>query len=128
MSETARFYLDVPLEQIDRLEEILDREGIEFCPVGNMLHLPRENLLDGVFTGADAEYGLRKLNEFLQEHGLDPVGGEFGGWPHEKRRDMLELLTMHADWTSEHEPELLDISREKVREFALRHGGEPEHD
>ena len=69
MTDTARFYIDVPLDKLDRVEHILNSEDVPFCTTENMVHLPRENLLDSIFTGADGQYAIDKLNSHHRRRG-----------------------------------------------------------
>ena len=121
MTETARYHFEAPMDDMARVSRALLGLGVEFCPIENMVCLPRENLLDSIFTGADGEYGLEKLNQFLEEQGERAVPGEFCEMSHETRRDLLALLTLHMDWEPETRPELLEVSWERLQEFMDRH-------
>ena len=121
MTETARYHFKAPMDDMARVSQALLGLGVEFCPTLNMVCLPRENLLDSIFTGADGEYGLEKLNRLLEEQGEREVPGEFCEMPPETRRDLLDLLTLHMDWEPESRPEPLYVSREWLQEFMNRH-------
>ena len=118
---TARYSVDIPLRDIERVEKTLTGMGIGFCPFENMIHLPRENLLEGIFTGADGDHALEKINEHLRDSGKRPIPKEFFEMAHQTRRDFLELATMHTEWKLEYEPELIDIDPRRLAKFMEEH-------
>ena len=122
MPAQARFYVDIPFEQLDQVEQFLNSNNVPFCQIENMVHLPRENLQEGIFTGADAEDAIQKVNEHLQDQGVTerlPTG--FHDLPAEARRDLLELITMRVCWEDDFSPTLLEIQMEALRAFLEKH-------
>ena len=120
--ETARFYIDVPLPQLDLVDQLLNKAGVQFCPIENMVCLPKENLLDGIFTGADAGYAIEQLNEKLYDID-DPehINLEFFQMNPETRRDFLNMVTLDMSWESDYEPTLLELEPSVVTRFLQQH-------
>ena len=122
MTDTARFYIDVPLDKLDRVEHILNSEDVPFCTTENMVHLPRENLLDSIFTGADGQYAIDKLNSHHAAEGRhERITIEFWQMSPKTRRDLLEFVTMNMDWESEHEPDIAYLDPGRFVEFLQQH-------
>ena len=122
MPKQARFYIDVPTGQVDLLEQTLLSIGIQFCPFDNMVHLPRENLLDSIFTGKEGQYAIDKVNEKLEE--LDRperINLEFHQMTTETRWDLLAFVTMEIDWESEYQPEIQSLDPGRVTQFLSEH-------
>ena len=122
MPAQARFYVDIPFEQLDQVEQFLNSSSIPFCQIENMVHLPSENLLDSIFTSADAEDAIQKVNEHLQDQGMtERLPTEFHSLPAEARRDLLELITMRVCWHSDFSPTLLEIQMDALKAFLEKH-------
>ena len=122
MPEQARFYVDVPLDNIDQTEDLLNAQGIQFCTIENMLHMPSDHLLDGIFTGSDGGYAQEKLNAYLEEqHHPERIRLPFYNMTPKARRDFLELVTIHASWQSEWEPDILEMDTAHVDDFIASH-------
>ena len=122
MPKQARFYIDVPTGQVDLLEQTLLSAGLQFCPFDNMVHLPRENLLDSIFTGKEGQYAIDKVNEKLEE--LDRperINLEFHQMTPETRWDLLAFVTMEMDWESEYQPEIQSLDPDRVTQFLSEH-------
>ena len=95
---------------------------VRFCQMENMAPFPRENLLDGVFTGADADYAQDNINRYLEDQDdhrrvLQP----FHAMTPQTRWAFLVLATHHSSWTSDHEPYLLEINSQRLDEFLRDH-------
>ncbi len=118
---TARYYVDIPLRDIERVEQTLTGMGMGFCQFENMVHLPRANLLEGIFSGADGDHALEKINEHLRDSGKRPIPREFFEMTHRTRRDFLELATMHTEWKPEYAPELIYIEPGRLAKFMEEH-------
>ena len=120
--DTARFYIDVPLPKLDLVDQLLNKAGVQFCPIENMVCLPKENLLDGIFTGADADYAIKQLNEKLLDID-DPqrITSEFFQMDAETRRDFLKMVTLDMSWESDYEPTLLELEPSVVTRFLQQH-------
>ena len=122
MPAQARFYVDIPFEQLDQVEQFLNSNNVRFCQIENMVHLPSENLLDSIFTGADAEDAIQKVNEHLQDQAMtERLPTEFHSLPPEARRDLLELITMRVCWQSNFSPTLLEIQMDALKVFLEKH-------
>ena len=122
MPKQARFYIDAPTGQVDLLEQTLLSIGIPFCPFDNMVHLPRENLLDSIFTGKEGQYAIDKVNEKLEELDLpERINLEFHQMTTETRWDLLAFVTMEIDWESEYQPEIQSLDPDRVTQFLSEH-------
>lgn len=122
MPDTARFYIEVDLQDLDRMEQLLNSNGVNFSQLDNMVCLPKQNLLDAIFTGADAQEAIDKINEHLTEdkhtqrlippfHSMTPIA----------RRDLLDLITLCADWETDFSPSLIEIRQDSLDTFLQNH-------
>ena len=126
MPGQARFYIDVPTGQVNLLEQTLLSIGIPFCPFNNMVHLPRENLLDSIFTGREGQYAIDKVNEKLEQLGRpERLEQQFHQMDHDTRRDLLETVTMRMEWQSEHDPGVTGLEPDVIEKFLQDHPNPP---
>lgn len=99
MSERAKFLVDLELDTLEEMTKILRQLDVEFDPVENMICLPQDGTREAIFTGQDMDEALEKANAYLQEE-EDPqrFREKFWDLPPATRRDLMELLTLSADW------------------------------
>ena len=122
VTKQARFYIEFPTDKVDVLEQALLSIGAQFCPIENMVCLPKENLLDSIFTGQDGQYAIDKINAKLEELGRpERINLEFHQMDPETRWDLLVFTTMDVDWESEYQPEILHLDPAPVSNFLSNH-------
>ena len=122
MPEQARYYIDVTLTDVDQVEQLLTHAGVKFCPIENMVHIPRENMLETIFTGTDGQYLLEAINTHLEEEDLpERLPTEFHEMPPAARRDLLELATLHISWHSDFAPTPIELSMTQLQKFLDNH-------
>ena len=119
MTEKARFHIEVPLEDLELARVTLKQIGIDFNPLDDMLHLPQDNLLYSVFTGTNGQYAVDKINEHLQQDDSTQarVNQDFNNMSPETRRDLLELATLHIEWTSDYNPQIGGLDSNALQDF-----------
>ena len=115
MPDTARFYIDLPLENLDEIEELLQDQGVEFDQCNNMVCLPRDNLMDSIFTGREGQEALEKVRHHLQDHkvphNLPTYFYDMTPW---QRRDFLEFVTLHVAWDNDFSPDTMEVSQQQL--------------
>ena len=126
MTETASFYITVPLDRLDAVRQALRQTGIDLDPVRDMLHIPGDSVIYSLFTGADGQYAADRMNEYLNQSTESRRIGEFSGLSDTARRDLLELATVDTCWTSDDRPAIDEISYEALQAFLHSHGQNPD--
>lgn len=122
MPRQAGFYIEVPTDRVDLLEQTLLSIGVPFSPFENMIHFPKENRLESIFTGEDGQYTIDKVNQKMEEFGRpERIGREFHEMDHDTRSDLLETVTMQMEWQSEYEPDIIHLEPHIIENFLLRH-------
>ena len=122
MSDTPRFYIEVPADQVDATAQLLANAGVTFSPLANMVCLPKENLLDSIFTGGEGQYAIDKINETLSNEGHhEQLLLPFAEMDHHTRWSLLRLATLHISWERDYNPEIIDLDPQKVRDFLHHH-------
>ena len=122
MTDQARFYIDVPFSSLDQIEVLLNSNGVQFSPVENMVALPKANLLDGIFTGAEAQEAVDKINEYLEgEDRAERLPAGFHNLSPETRHDLLEFITFHVDWENDFSVSLLEVNEGELTKFLQNH-------
>ena len=123
MTEKARFHIEVPLEDMTLTQAVLEGLGIELDLVDNMIHLPQDNLLYSVFTGANGQYAVDQINEHLQEDEDNPglITHQFTEMSPATRQDLLELATLHIEWSTDYHPHIEGLDSNALSAFLEDH-------
>ena len=117
-----KYVVTIPEDRESDLSRALHEAGIEFDPVRDMVALPKEHLLDGIFTGRDLGMMRGAVNDHLQRQAAPyRLCREPDSLPAVVRMALLNCFTMHGDWTSEYSPTLRSISGEKLAELRAKY-------
>ena len=117
MTQTAGFHVRIPLDRLEKARAALERTGITLDPVGDMLHLPADNVLYSVFTGADGPFVTERLNRVLQENGDTRRVPDFNTLSTEQRSELLELATTRTVWNTDDRPGVEEIDDDALTAF-----------
>ena len=117
MTLKATFHIDLPMDDLDLVRRTLGTIGVDLDPISDMLHLPQENLLYSVFTGRDGQYAVNRLNEYLKQEDRPKRIPDFDHMSPETRRELLELATLHVEWTSDYEPGIDGLDSNALQSF-----------
>ena len=109
MQEKAKFVIELDLDVLEETADVFKRLDIEFDTVGNMICLPTEMMGNIIFTGADMGEILTAANDYLSENGdSHRLLEEFSQLTPATRRDIMELLTLCANWHDGYNRRILD--------------------
>ena len=122
MTQTARFYIDVPIDNLEQAEQALQDMGINLTTTDHMLHLPDENILYHIFTGEDAQYALGRVKKHMLDHGYaERITQKFHRMTVETRRDFLELATVSITWNTDFPPDIESVESNAIETFLDAH-------
>ena len=122
ITETARFHINIPLNKLDVAQDLLVSMGVRLDLLTDMVHLPDHNRLYSVFTGQDGQYVADHLNNYLERTGAQQrITAPFDQMSHTTRRDLLELATLHTQWTTDYEPTVEQIDDDRLAAFLEDH-------
>lgn len=123
MTGYARFFIDVPIDNIDFIEYDLENAGISgFSLIENMIHIPQNSIQNGIFTGYDGQYIVHAINRYLNRMNMKlQVPNDFRAMTPRARRDLLELATAHAKWSTGYGPSVLSIDTQTLLVFIAKH-------
>ena len=109
MQEKAKFVIELDLDVLEGTADVFKRLDIEFDAVDNMICLPPEMMGNITFTGADMGEILTAANDYLSENGdSHRLLEEFSQLTPATRRDIMELLTLCANWHDGYNRRILD--------------------
>lgn len=115
---TLQYVIRITPDQIPALIAHLAMAKIPFDPQETMVHIPKENLLDKLFTGADAEDALTNINTFLAEESKPTIPKTFTQMGPQQRQDFLELINLHTHWLNDYPYlEVGEIDQKQLRKF-----------
>ena len=117
MTQTAGFHVRIPLDRLEDARTALKETGIALDPVDDMLHLPADNVLYSVFTGADGHFVSERLNRHFRETGDTRRVPDFNTLSAEQRSDLLELATTRTVWNTDDRPGVEEIDDDALTAF-----------
>ena len=126
MTNALTFYINIRPSQVRDLSQALaDADITGFSPVTNSIHIPRDNMQRGVFTGADAPFAAKEINRyFTATDFLDRLPENFAHLSALGRAEFLELINVHTQWSNGYGPQALRTDVHRIRAFIARHPGE----
>ena len=99
MAERAKFVIELDLDKLEEMASIFEQMDVEFDAVDSMICLPKDQVREAIFTGADMEEILTTANAYLEETGDSyQLLEEFWQLTPATRRDVMELLALSSDW------------------------------
>ena len=119
--EKADFHIQVPLDKIRLVEAALQNTDVSFHSEESMFHMPDYNMMWSIFTGENGQYVVGALNTFLQRKGQATITKAFGNMPTQARRDLLELATIHTEWSTDYDPSVDSVDDTALQQFLEDH-------
>ena len=116
--QTTRFHIDIPLDKLGEITQAFTNLGLDFDPVNHMTTFTDEQILNGIFTGAEAGRAIDQINDYLDhiQH-YRRINTPFPEMSPVQQHGFLHLINLHSSWTSDYEPRLMDIGENRLENF-----------
>ena len=115
----VRYLITLNIEQVGELRKAMESTDIPFDLTEDMIGMPDDNIMKGIYMGRDAEYLTDKVNEYLEEKGKpERITQPFNEMDIQAQRDLLLLGSLDSDWEKEF---IQKISPREWKEFQERH-------
>ena len=116
---TVKYLITLNIEQVGELRKAMESTDIPFDLTEDMIGMPDDNIMEGIYMGRDAEYLTEKVNEYLEEKGKpERITQPFNEMDIQAQRDLLLLGSLDSDWEKEF---IQKISPREWKEFQERH-------
>ena len=104
------FLIRVEDDNIEALQQAMATVDVKLDPVTDMMAVPIENVLDGIFSGADYDALNAGTAEYFEAQNYPyRLVDDFTSLSHQARMAVLHCFTSNAHWTSDYEPTLQDL-------------------
>ena len=105
---TVKYLITLNIEQVGELRKAMESAGIPFDLTEDMIGMPDDNIMEGIYMGRDAEYLTEKVNEYLEEKGKpERITQPFNEMDIQAQRDLpagqtyILLGSLDSDWEKE---------------------------
>ena len=116
---TVKYLITLNIEQVGELRKAMESTDIPFDLTEDIIGMPNDNIMEGIYMGRDAEYLTGKINEYLEEQGKpERITQPFNEMDIQAQRDLLLLGSLHSDWEKEF---IQKIYLQEWKEFQERH-------
>ena len=115
---TVKYLITLNIEQVGELRKAMESAGIPFDLTEDMIGMPDDNIMEGIYMGRDAEYLTEKVNEYLEEKGKpERITQPFNEMDIQAQRDLLLLGSLDSDWEKEFIQKISPREWEKFQEM-----------
>ena len=122
MTTPVKFLITADSDKVGQLADLLKHNGFDLDPVGQMISMTAENILEGIFMGGDFEEVIGPLNERLDENDINyAVRKDFDQWPPETRMGFLNFVTFHCQWNNDYHLEISCVNEAEFTNFRQSH-------
>ena len=118
----CRYLINIPEDRIDAAVQALAQAGITLNPVTDMIAVPTEHILDGIFSGADLETLTRAADDHMERSQLPfRLARRIEALPAVTRMAILHCYTLHGEWSPDPEPSLKSMETRHLWDLQRNH-------
>ena len=125
MTDSARFHIEIPLEQLDQAQETLGTINIKLDPVSDMIFVLDRSvntIFNPTFIGAWSQYIINRINELLErQESPKRLNQAFPDMPAQTRMNLLTMASVELLWSPSTEPDIDNCDHEALEYFIQTH-------
>ena len=104
------FLIRVDDDKIEALQQAMATVDVNLDTLTDMIAVPLENVLDGIFSGADYDTLKSGTADYFEAQNYPyRLVDDFTNLSHTARMAVLHCFTSNAHWTSDFQPTLQDL-------------------
>ena len=122
-TDKASFHIEVPMDKLHLAKTVLQAIDVDLDLEEDMFHLPQDNIMWSIFTGRNGQYAIDAINKHIQQDPQNPgpITQAFDNMSPETRRDILELATLHIEWSTDYHPVVDGMDRNVLEQLLEDH-------